>query len=46
MLKDIDDKKIIIWDKLVESIEKEKNFVDFFIESFLKDVNDLLKIIK
>lgn len=39
MLKYIDDKKILIWQKLVESIKKEENFIEFFIKSFSEEIN-------
>jgi len=42
MLKYVDSKRIKTWNKLVESIKKERNFIDFFMELFLKEVYDLL----
>ncbi len=42
MLQYVDEKRITTWKKFVESIEKERNFIDFFIGLFLKEVYELL----
>jgi len=36
ILEYVDKKRIKTWKKLVEGIQKEKNFIDFFIELFLR----------
>ena len=42
MLEYVDNKRIKTWNKLVRSIKKKQNFIDFFIELFLKEVHELL----
>jgi len=44
MLEYVDKKRIKTWKKFVENIEREPNFIDFFIGLFLREVYELLMI--
>ncbi|MFW9876397.1 MAG: McrC family protein [Candidatus Thorarchaeota archaeon] len=44
MLEYVDKKRINTWKQFIENIEREPNFIDFFIGLFLKEVHELLSL--